>query len=112
VSGAREQMKGLHETMFEAMATASWQERRDMMNQMFEARQQSFASVHDAATKLMTALDPAQQAKARNSLPGLGFGPGMRGRGGPGTMGGRGPGMMGGQGPGTTGGQGPGSGTR
>jgi len=64
-----------------------------MMNQMFQARQQAFDSVHGAATKLMSALDPGQQAKARNSLPGLGYGPGM--------MGGRRRGMMGGQGPGS-----------
>lgn len=85
VSGVGEQLHGLHQTMFESMGTASWQERRDMMNQMFQARQQALTTVHDAAAKLLTALDPSQQAKARTDLPGLGFGPGM-------MMGGRGPG--------------------
>ncbi len=74
VSGVRAQMQGLHQTMFEAMNTASWQERRDMMNRMFEARQQAYDTVHAAAVKLMSALDPSQQTKARRELPGLAFG--------------------------------------
>ncbi len=81
VSGASEQMQGLHQTMFDAMGTASWQERRDMMNGMFEARQQAFDTVHDAANKLLPVLDPAQKAKAEQTLPGLVFRRGMmRGR--------------------------------
>ena len=80
VSGVQTQMQGLHQTMFDAMGTASWEERRDMMNRMFQARQQAFDTVHEAANKLMTALTPAQQTKARRSLPGLAFGPGMMGR--------------------------------
>ena len=81
VSSASEQMQGLHQTMFDAMGTASWQERRDMMNGMFEARQQAFDTVHDAANKLLPELDPAQQAKAEKTLPGLAFRRGMmRGR--------------------------------
>jgi len=81
VSGAGEQMQGLHQTMFDAMGTASWQEHRDMMNGMFEARQQAFDTVHDAADKLLPVLDPAQKAKAEKSLPGLAFRGGMmRGR--------------------------------
>jgi Spy/CpxP family protein refolding chaperone len=85
VSGIQTQMQGLHQTMFDAMGTASWEERRDMMNRMFQARQQAFDTVHEAANKLMTVLTPAQQTKARRTLPGLAFGPGMmgpRGRGG------------------------------
>ncbi len=79
VSGVGEQMQGLHQTMFDAMGTASWQERRDMMNTMFQARQQAFDSVHEAAGKLETALTPAQKAKAQRILPGLGYGRGMMG---------------------------------
>ncbi len=80
VSGVGEQMQGLHQTMFDAMGTASWQERRDMMNTMFKAREQAFDSVHEAAGKLEAALTPAQKAKAQKILPGLGYGPGMMGR--------------------------------
>lgn len=81
VSGVGEQMQGLHQTMFESMGTASWQERRNLMNQMFQARQQAYDTVHDAATKLLPALDPAQKTKAQSILPGLAYGPGMMGRG-------------------------------
>lgn len=80
VSGVRAQMQGLHQTMFDSMGTASWEERRDMMNRTFQARQQAFDSVHEAAEKLMTVLTPAQRTKAQSSLPGLAFGPGMMGR--------------------------------
>jgi hypothetical protein len=31
-------VQGAHQTMFDAMVTATWQERRDMMNRMFEAK--------------------------------------------------------------------------
>lgn len=79
VSGIGEQMQGLHQTMFDAMGTASWQERRDMMNQMFQARQQASDTVQDAATRLMSALDPAQKTKARLMLPGFAYGRGMMG---------------------------------
>ena len=79
VSGIGEQMQGLHQTMFDAMGTASWPERRDMMNQMFQARQQASDTVRDAATKLTSALDPAQKEKARSMLPGFAYGPGMIG---------------------------------
>ncbi len=80
VSGVSEQMQGLRQSMFETMGTASWQERRDAMNTMFEARKNAFDTVHDAAGKLVTALTPAQQATAQGILPGLGRGPGMMGR--------------------------------
>ena len=80
VKAAAAQMQGLHQTMWEAMGTADWQERRDMMNGMFKARQTVFDSVHDAATKLQPALTAEQQRKAEWSLPGLvGPGRGMRG---------------------------------
>ena len=65
VSSVGEQMQGLHQTMFESMGTASWQERWNMMNQMVQTRQQAFDMVHEAANRLLLALDPAQKAKAR-----------------------------------------------
>lgn len=82
VSGVSEQMQGLHQSMFQAMGTASWEERRDLMNGMFEARRQAYDTVHEAAGKLMGALSPDQQQKARYMLPGLAYGHGMMGRGG------------------------------
>lgn len=65
------QMQDVHRTMWDAMPTASWQERRDMMNRMFEVRQQSFAAVHDAALKLEPTLTAEQRTKAAGILPGL-----------------------------------------
>jgi LTXXQ motif family protein len=81
VTGVVEQMQGVHQTMYEAMGTATWQERRDMMNRMFDARQQGFDTVHAAAEKLMASLDTSQRTKAATRLPGL-AGPGrsMMGR--------------------------------
>lgn len=76
VKGTAEQMRALHESMYQSMGTQTWQQRRDSMNQMFAARQQAYANVHDAATQLFTSLDDAQ--KAKQSLPGLAeFGPSM-----------------------------------
>ena len=80
VAGVQTQMQGLHQTMFDAMGTASWEERRDMMNRMFQARQQAFDAVREAANQLMTVLTASQQPIARRSLPGLAFGPGVMGR--------------------------------
>ena len=80
VSGVGQQMQALHQSLFDSMGTASWQERRDMMNRMFQARQQSFDTVHEAADKLVAALDPAQKATAQQYLPGLAYGHGMMGR--------------------------------
>ena len=73
------QMKAMHDSAFQTMQTATPQERRDIMNSMFDARKASFDMVHDAATKLLPSLTPAQQAKAATSLPGL-MGPGPRTR--------------------------------
>jgi hypothetical protein len=75
VKGMAGQMQDTHQTMYDAMGTATWQERRDMMNRMFEVRQQSFDTVHAAAEKLIPTLDATQKAKAERSLPGL-AGPG------------------------------------
>jgi hypothetical protein len=58
-------------TMSAAMRSASWPERRNMMNQMLQARQPAFDTVHQAASRLVPALDPDQQARARSILPGL-----------------------------------------
>jgi hypothetical protein len=80
VKATATQMQGVHQTMYESMGTATWQERRDMMNRMFEARQQAFDAVHAAAEKLLPTLDAAQKTQAERSLPGL-AGPGhMMGR--------------------------------
>jgi hypothetical protein len=80
VTGVAAQMQGVHRTMYEAMGSATWEERRDMMNRMFEARQQAFDTVHAAAGTLMAALDASQQARAATRLPGLGVpGAGMMG---------------------------------
>ena len=65
--GVGEQMQGLHQTMFESMGTASWQERRNLMNQMFQARRQAADTVHDAATKLMSALTSTEGEGAVDS---------------------------------------------
>ena len=80
VSGVGQQMQALHQSLFDSMGTASWQERRDMMNRMFKARQQSFDTVHEAAGKLMAALDPAQKKTAEQYLPGLVYGHRMMGQ--------------------------------
>ena len=82
VGGVAEQMQGVHQTMYDAMGTATWQERRDMMNTMVAARQQAFDQVHAAAEKLLPALTGEQRAKAETTLPGLAANRGMmRGRG-------------------------------
>jgi hypothetical protein len=71
VKAAAGQMQGMHQTMYDSMGTATWQERRDMMNRMFEVRQQSFDAVHAAAEKLLPELDATQKAQAGRNLPGL-----------------------------------------
>jgi phosphoserine phosphatase len=50
------------------------QERRDMMNRMFEL-QQAFNTVHEAAKKILVSLDTSQHKNATTRLPGL-VGPG------------------------------------
>ncbi|MDE2334280.1 MAG: Spy/CpxP family protein refolding chaperone [Rhodospirillales bacterium] len=77
VSGVAEQMQGLHQTMFEAMGTATWHESQQMMNEMFQARQQARSTVHDAATKLLQDLSAEQKTAAEQVLPGLAFRRGM-----------------------------------
>lgn len=77
VEGVGQQMQGLHQTVFEAMGTATWEERQRMMNNMFEARKEAAATVHEAALEFLPALTPAQQAQAKTILPGLAYGRGM-----------------------------------
>jgi len=83
VQSTASQMQAMHANMFQTMGTASPQDRRDMMNTMFESRQVAFNTVHDAAEKLLPSLTPEQTAKAATTLPGLmgpgpGGGPGQR----------------------------------
>lgn len=71
VKSAATQMRAAHETMYGSMGTASWRERRDMMNRMFETRQQVWDTVHAAAQKLLPSLSAEQRATASATLPGL-----------------------------------------
>jgi hypothetical protein len=81
VQSAARDMQAAHKTMYEAMGTATWEERRNMVNGMLKTRQQSFDTVHAAAEKLLPELTPEQRSKAERRLPGL-AGParGMRGQ--------------------------------
>jgi hypothetical protein len=65
------QMKGMHANTYEAMQTATWQERQEMMNTMFQSRTEAHRMVHDAAEKLLPELTPAQRDQANAKLPGL-----------------------------------------
>jgi hypothetical protein len=80
VRGEAAQMQDLHRTVWDAIPTATWQERQDMMNRMFSARQQASAAVHEAALKLEPALTAEQRTKATAILPGLRTTPMGRGR--------------------------------
>lgn len=84
VSGVATQMQGLRQSMRAQMPQATWAQRREFMNQMFDAHQQAYETVHGAAEKLLPALDPQQRETATAVLPGLRAG-GMMG--GPGMMG-------------------------
>ena len=70
VNGAAAQMRAIHQSMWESMYNATWEERRDMMNRTFRAREQAFKMVEDAAKALMPALSERQQGKADIVLPG------------------------------------------
>jgi len=83
VTGVATQMQGLHQSMAAQMPDATWAQRRELMNQMFGARQEAYGTVHAAAEKLLPALDPQQRDTAAAILPGLRAG-GMMG--GPGMM--------------------------
>jgi hypothetical protein len=71
VQGVTGQMQAMRSGAYEAMNNATWQERRDMMNGMFESRGEAQRIVQEAARKLLTVLTPAQQAQAGRMLPGL-----------------------------------------
>ena len=58
------------------------QDRFAFMTKIREQAQKQFATVKTAAEDLLTTLDDTQKAKARQSLPGLAFGPGMQHAGG------------------------------
>ncbi len=62
VSGISEQMQALHQTRFNSMGAASWEERCNLMNQMFQARQQAFDTVHRT-------FGPTASVAARCSSP-------------------------------------------
>ncbi len=83
VSDTQEKMQSVHQSMFYSMQGATWEQRRDLMNSMFQARQDAFDRVHKAAETLVAELTPEQKQNADRILPGIGFGPGMMGRGGP-----------------------------
>ena len=83
VSDTREKMQSVRQSMFYSMQGATWEQRRDLMNSMFQARQDAFDRVHEAAENLVARLSPEQRQNANKILPGIGFGLGMMGRGGP-----------------------------
>ena len=97
VVGVAGQMKGMHDMMGPSMQSATWEERRDKMNMMFDARTEAHRIVQEAAQKLLPSLTPDQRTQAATILPGL-VGPGPGGMGMGRGMGGGG-GMGGGMGP-------------
>jgi hypothetical protein len=58
------------------------QDRFAFATKIREQAQKQFATVKTAAEELLATLDETQKAKARQTLPGLAFGPGMRHAGG------------------------------
>src|SRR3954454_8035791 len=112
----RNQMRAMHANVYESMQIATWQERQEMMNAMFQSRDEAHRMVQEAAQTLKPHLTPEQQKLAATSLPGLmPFGPGRgmgRGQGmGPGAGQGMGMGPGAGQGMGPGMGPGPGAGS-
>jgi len=80
LDGVSEHLEAMHRTLFQSMGTATWQESRNMMNRMIEARQEGYARVHKAAVVLLAVLDPGQRAIAKQILPGLAYAPAMTGK--------------------------------
>jgi hypothetical protein len=71
-------MKTAHEGVdHETVGKLGPRERFAFMTTIREQGQEQFQTVHKAATELLAALDDTQKAKARTSLPGLSFGPGV-----------------------------------
>jgi hypothetical protein len=58
------------------------QDRFAFVSKIREEAHKQFATVKTAAEELLATLDETQKAKARQTLPGLAFGPGMRHAGG------------------------------
>jgi hypothetical protein len=71
VKGVAWQMQGVHQMMNGVIDTATSQERRDMVDRMFQARQRASDLVHSAAEALLPALDAAQRNAAADRLPGV-----------------------------------------
>jgi LTXXQ motif family protein len=59
-----------------AVSRMSDQDRYALFTKVREDRQKQFGTVNKAADDLLATLDDGQKAKARATLPGLGFGPG------------------------------------
>jgi hypothetical protein len=93
VSALGDQMRALRDTMWDTMGRGSWDDHRAFMERAFETRRQTYTTMRDATDKLLQALEPAQQDKARGLLPGsnrqygAGYGSGP-------MMGGYGPGCL------------------
>jgi LTXXQ motif family protein len=70
--------KDIHEGVDpDAVSKMSPQDRFAFMTKMREQGQKQFETVQVAANELLAALDDRQKTKARETLPGLAFGPGM-----------------------------------
>ena len=66
----------------DAVGKMTPQDRFALVSKIREQAQKQFAAVKTAAEELLATLDDTQKAKARQTLPGLAFGPGMRHAGG------------------------------
>jgi hypothetical protein len=65
----------------EAVGRMTPTERFTLMTRLRSERHKQIDAVHAAAAELLATLDETQKAKAFDRLPGLAFGPGMRGAG-------------------------------
>ncbi|RKE65774.1 Spy/CpxP family protein refolding chaperone [Pseudorhodoplanes sinuspersici] len=63
----------------DAVSKMSPQDRFAFVSKIREQGQKQFETVKTAANELLATLDDSQKAKAQDTLPGLAFGPGMRG---------------------------------
>ena len=75
LSGVGHSMQGEHQAKMEAMGTASWQKRCNLVDQMLMTRKEAAGLVHKAATDLLPALNAGQKQKAKSMLPGLALPP-------------------------------------
>lgn len=76
LTNAGAQMKHEHHAKMAAMRSASWPERRKLVDQMVGGHRNIASSVHKAATDLWQTMDAEQRQKAKNILPGLAVPPG------------------------------------